>query len=253
MFQKVLGQMRKAIDDYNMIEDGDKIAIGLSGGKDSMALLECFYYLQKFYPKKFTILAITIHPGLENFDTTEVEKFCKERDIEYIVYKSNIAQVVFDIRKEKNPCSLCANMRRGMLNSVAIENNCNKIALGHHKDDLMETLLMSILLNGKIHTFSPVTYLSRSDVKVIRPFIYVDEGVIRGIAKSKDYPIINKTCPRDGYTKREYMKDLIKDIQKDIPKVREHIFGAIKRSNINGWNLDEEPVLKPRHFEKNED
>ena len=253
MFQKVLGQMRKAIEDYHMIEEGDKIAIGVSGGKDSLTMLDCFYYLQKFYPKKFTFMAITIHPGLDVFDTSEVEKFCKERGIEYIVYKSNITKVVFDIRKEKNPCSLCANMRRGMLNSTAIEHGCNKIALAHHKDDAMETLLMSILLNGKIHSFAPVTYLSRSEVKVIRPFIYVDEGVIRGIAKSKNYPIIKKYCPMDGFSKREYMKDLIRDLQKDIPKVREHIFGALKRSSIQGWDPTVELVFKPRHFEKGAD
>lgn len=236
MLQKVIGQTRRAIDDYNMIEDGDKIAIGLSGGKDSLTLLHALYYLKNFYPKKFSILAITIHPGSETFKTDELEKLCNDLEIEYIIYKSDISKVVFDIRKEKNPCSLCANMRRGMLNSIAIENGCNKIALGHTLDDLNETLLMSILLNGKIHTFAPVTYLSRSDVKVIRPLIYTTEKQTRAVARLKNFPIIGKCCPADGYTKREYVKGLIKDIQKEIPKVNSHIFGAIKRSKIDGWN-----------------
>jgi tRNA(Ile)-lysidine synthetase-like protein len=236
MLQEVIGKARRAIDDFNMIDEGDKIAVGLSGGKDSITLLYSLYYLQKFYHKKFSLIAITIHPGSDTFKTNELEEMCKELNIEYIVYNSNIADVVFNIRKEKNPCSLCANMRRGMLNSLAVEHNCNKIALGHHKDDAMETFLMSILLNGKIHTFSPVTYLSRSDVKTIRPFIYVDEKSIRAIAREKKYPVMGKCCPADGFTKRDYMTNLIKDLQKDIPRVRAHIFGAIQRSDIQGWN-----------------
>lgn len=163
---------------------------------------------------------------------------CDKLGIEYIVYNSNISQVVFDIRKEKNPCSLCANMRRGMLNSLAIENGCNKIALGHHSDDAMETLLMSLLLNGKIHTFSPVTYLSRSDVKVIRPLIYVSEKQIRAVARENNFPVMGKCCPADGYTKRDYMSELIVSLQKDIPRVKAHIFGAILRSDIPGWQKD---------------
>ncbi|MEG2348330.1 MAG: ATP-binding protein [Clostridia bacterium] len=238
MLQKVIGHARRAIEDYNMIDEGDKIAVGLSGGKDSLTLLHTLYYLRKFYPKKFEIMAITIHPGSTTFNTEKLEELCKNLGIEYIVYKSDIAKVVFEIRKEKNPCSLCANMRRGMLNSIAIENGCNKIALGHTLDDLNETLLMSILLNGKIHTFSPVTYLSRSDVKVIRPLIYVSEKETRAVAKLKNFPVIGKCCPADGFTKRQYVKNLIKDIQKEIPKVNAHIFGAIKRSDIQGWKQE---------------
>ena len=149
MLQQVIGKMRRAIDDFNMIDDGDKIAVGLSGGKDSITLLYALYYLRKFYPKKFDIMAITIHPGSDTFKTNELERICRELDVEYVVYNSNIAEVVFSIRKEKHPCSLCANMRRGMLNSLAIEHGCNKIALGHHMDDVMETFMMSLFLNGK--------------------------------------------------------------------------------------------------------
>lgn len=245
MLQKIIGAARKACDDFNMIDDGDVIAVGVSGGKDSITLLYALHYLQKFYPKKFQLKAITIHPGSQTFKADGIEALCKKLDIEHIVYNSNISQVVFDIRKESNPCSLCANMRRGMLNSVAIEHGCNKIALGHHKDDAMETFLMSVLLNGKIHCFAPVTYLSRSNVKTIRPLIYVDEKQIRQVARQLDFPVVNKCCPADGFTKREYMKDLVKDLKQDIPRVREHIFGAIKRSNIPGWeiqNNEEEKV-----------
>ncbi|MDO4282576.1 MAG: ATP-binding protein [Clostridia bacterium] len=238
MLQSIMGQTRRALDDFNMINNGDKIGIGLSGGKDSLTLLYSLYYLRKFYPKKFDIMAITIHPGSETFKTDKLMALCKELDIEYIVYHSDIAQVVFDIRKEKNPCSLCANMRRGMLNSIAIEHGCNKIALGHHSDDVMETLLMSLFLNGKIYTFSPVTYLSRSDITVIRPLIYVSEKDIRALSREKNFPVMGKCCPYDGFTKREYMKDLIKDLKTDIPKVRENIFGAIKRSDIPGWKTE---------------
>ena len=197
MLQTIIGKARRAIDDYSMIDDGDKIAIGLSGGKDSLTLLHSLYNLRRFYPKKFDIMAITIHPGSETFHTDKLEKLCKDLNIEYVVYKSNISQVVFDIRKEKNPCT--------------------KIALAHHSDDVIETFLMSIFLNGKIHTFSPVTYLSRSDVKVIRPFIYVTEKEIRAVARALNYPVIGKCCPKDGFTKREYTKDLIYNLSKDIP------------------------------------
>ena len=163
---------------------------------------------------------------------------CEKLNIKYVVYNSNIFQVVFDIRKEKNPCSLCANMRRGMLNSVAIENGCNKIALGHHMDDVIETFLMNLLYNGNINTFAPVTYLSRSDVKVIRPLIYVSEKQIRAAVRENNFPIANKSCPMDGYSKREYIKNIILQLGKNIPKIKSQIFGAIKRSDIKGWKID---------------
>lgn len=237
--QDVVGKMRKAIEDFNMIENGDKIAIGLSGGKDSLTLLHAMKYLQRFYDRKFEMIAITIHPGSETFKTDELEKLCKDLGVEYIIYNSDIANIVFDVRKEQNPCSLCANLRRGMLSSVAVEHGCNKIALGHHMDDAMETLLMSLFLNGKIHTFSPVTYLSRSNLKIIRPLIYVEEKETRATARENNYPVMGKCCPADGFTKRDYMTDLIKSLKKDIPRVREHIFGAIKHSNIDGWKKED--------------
>ena len=238
MLQNIIGQVRKACEDFNMIDDGDVIAVGLSGGKDSITLLHSLYTLKRKKKKKFDIVAITIHPGNKEFKTDELEKMCEKLNIKYVVYNSNIFQVVFDIRKEKNPCSLCANMRRGMLNSVAIENGCNKIALGHHMDDVIETFLMNLLYNGNINTFAPVTYLSRSDVKVIRPLIYVSEKQIRAAVRENNFPIANKSCPMDGYSKREYIKNIILQLGKNIPKIKSQIFGAIKRSDIKGWKID---------------
>lgn len=239
MLQKIISQARRAIEDFDMITEGDKIAVALSGGKDSLTLLHTLYSLKRFYSKKFELMAITIHPGSSTFDTTELEKMCKDLEIEYVVYKSNLAEVVFDLKQEKNPCSLCANMRRGMLSSIATEYGCTKIALGHHLDDAIETFLMSTFLNGKLFTFSPVTYLSRSNITTIRPLIYVEEKEIRAVAKALNFPVMGKCCPKDGFTKREYMKDLIKDLKKDIPKVKENLFGAIKRSDIPGWKIEE--------------
>lgn len=236
--QKILGNMRKAIQDYNMIQDGDKIAVGLSGGKDSVILLNALYRLKQFLPINFDIMAITIDPGFDNFDTSYLKDLCSNLGIEYVIYDSHIKDIVFDIRNEKNPCSLCANLRRGMLNSVAIEHGCNKIALGHHMDDVIETLFLSLFYEGHIHTFSPVTYLSRSNIYLIRPMIYVEEKQIKSVINKSDFKIMNKCCSQDGFTKREYMKDLFKKLILDIPNVRSNIFGAIKRSNIKGWNIE---------------
>lgn len=237
MLQKIIGKMRRAIEDYDMIEDGDKIAVGLSGGKDSITLLNALNNLKRYYNKKFEIVAITIHPGSDNFNTDKLKEMCDKLNIEYIVYMSNIFEVVFDIRKEKSPCSLCANMRRGMLNSLAIENGCNKIALGHHMDDVVETFVMNQFLNGAINTFAPVTYLSRSDVKTIRPLIYVTEKEIRAAARENNFPVADKCCPKDGFTKREYIKKLLQDTQQDIHDIKRNLFGAIRRSNIKGWEI----------------
>ncbi len=238
MLQSITGHVRRAIEDYNMIEDGDKIAIGLSGGKDSLTLLYSLANLKRYYNKKFEIIAITVHPGSDTFKTDKLEKLCKELDVKYIVYHSDLSKIVFDIRKEKNPCSLCANLRRGILNSIAVENGCNKVALGHHLDDAIETLLMSMFLNGKIYTFSPVTYLSKSKLTVIRPLIYVYEKETRALSRDLQFPVVGKCCPADGFTKREYMKELVNNLRKDIPKVRENLIGAIKRSDIPGWKIE---------------
>ncbi len=234
--KQILSGIRKAIDEYGMIEEGDKIAVGLSGGKDSVTLLLALKNLQIFYPKKFDIVAITIDPGSNTFDTSVLEKLCADLNIEYVIEKTNIKEVVFDIRKEKNPCSLCANLRRGALNGAAKAHGCNKVALGHHKDDVIETFLLSLFYEGHIHTFSPNTYLSRKNLMVIRPMIYLEEKEVKAFAKRNNIPIMKKTCIVDGSTKREFMKTIIMELSKHIPRLKACIFGAIERSGIKGWD-----------------
>ena len=234
--QRILSYMRKAIENYDMIQDGDKIAVGLSGGKDSITLLMGLKALQRFYPKKFEVIAISINPGFEQFDSEFLTKICKKIGVDFIEEKSHIKEIVFDIRNEKNPCSLCANLRRGILNSVAIREGCNKIALGHNEDDVLETFFLNLLYAGSINTFAPVSYMDRSEITLIRPLIYIPEKTIRAFVKKNDIVPMSKCCKMDGTSKREDMKNLIRDIQKNIPSVKTNIYGAIKRSNIKGWN-----------------
>lgn len=195
--QKIISRMRKAIEDYNMIEDGDKIAVGLSGGKDSITMLMGLKNLQIFYPKKFEIVAISINPGFDFFNSDFLSDTCKKIGVEYIEEKSHIKEIVFDIRKEKNPCSLCANLRRGILNSTAIREGCNKIALGHNEDDVLETFFLNLLYGGNINTFAPVSYMDRSNVTLIRPLIYVPEKSIKTFVKKNNIEVMPKCCPMD--------------------------------------------------------
>ena len=234
--QKILGYMRKAIENYNMISEGDKIAVGLSGGKDSTTMLMGLKNLQRFYPKKFNIIAVTVNPGFDGFDSSILQNLCEELNITFIEEKSHIKEIVFDIRKEKNPCSLCANLRRGILNSIAIRENCNKIALGHNEDDVIETFLLNLIYGGSINTFTPISYMDRSKITLIRPLIYAPEKYIRNFIKRENIKIMPKICTMDGYSKREDIKLLIQNFQKDIPNIRSNLYGAIERSNIKGWN-----------------
>ncbi len=233
--QRILSGLRKAIENYNMIEEGDKIAIGLSGGKDSITLVMALKALQRFYPKKFDIIAVSVNPGFDFFDSAFLQETCKNIGVEYVEAQSYIKDIVFDIRKEKNPCSLCANLRRGILNSTAIEHGCNKIALGHNEDDVLETFFLNLLYAGNISTFAPVSYMDRSKITLIRPMIYLSEREIRKFIKRQNITVMPKSCPMDGVSKREYMKELIAKLVLDIPTVRANIMGAIKRANINGW------------------
>lgn len=233
--QKILGKMRKAIDDYQMIEEGDKIAVALSGGKDSISLLYALKNLQLFYPKNFNFIAITINPGFDNFDDNLLKKVCQDIDVELKIVKSDIKQIVFDERKEKNPCSLCANLRRGMLNSIAKENGCNKIALGHNEDDVLETFLMNMIYAGNISVFSPVAYMDRSQMTLIRPLIYVSEKMTRSFVKKAEIPIMPKICPMDGNSKREYALELLKQLEYKNKNIRANLIGAIKRAKLDGW------------------
>ena len=233
--QKMLSYIRKAIEHYQMIDEGDKIAVGLSGGKDSITLLMGLKTLQRFYPKHFELVAISVNPNFEFFNTDFLKKTCKEIGVEYFEVSSNIKEIVFDIRKEKNPCSLCANLRRGILNSTAIKLGCNKLALGHNEDDVLETFLLNLLYAGNINTFAPTSYMDRSQITLIRPLIYAPEKEIRSFIKRNNIEVMKKNCPMDGVSKREYMKNILFKFTLEIPNVRANIMGAIKRANINGW------------------
>ena len=233
--QKILSYIRKAVDDFNMIDDGDKIAVGLSGGKDSITLLMGLKNLQRFYNKNFEIIAISINPGFEFFNSAFLKRTCKDIGVQYIEEESHIKEIVFDIRNEKNPCSLCANLRRGILNSTAIREGCNKIALGHNEDDVLETFFLNLLYGGNINTFAPTSYMDRSKITLIRPLIYAPEKSIKTFVKKNNIEVMPKCCPMDGASKREDIKKLIWEFQKEIPNVKANIYGAIKRSNIKGW------------------
>ncbi len=223
--QKILGFIRKACEEYNLIEDGDKLAVGISGGKDSLTLLASLKRYQSFCGKNFELIAIAVDLSDGKNDYSEIEKFCKQLEVELHIIPSNVFEIIFDIRKEKNPCSLCANMRRGLLNSSAKELGCNKVALGHHKDDLIETFLLSLFFEGRLSTFKPKTYLSRVDITVIRPLIYCDEQEIMRV--SKDYPILFNPCPADKHTERERAKKLLASLKTFYPDIKEKIFSAI--------------------------
>lgn len=232
--QRILGKMRKAIEEYNMIDDGDKIAVCLSGGKDSITMLKGFKALQKFYPKKFDLIAISVNPGFEFFDTNLLENICNEINVPLFIEDSHIQEIVFDIRNEKNPCSLCANLRRGIINSVATQKGCNKIALGHNQDDVLETFLLNLFYAGSISTFAPKSYMDRSKITLIRPLVYLPEKEIKKFIRKENIKVMPKTCPMDGVSKRENIKEFIFLKQKDIPMLRANLFGAIQR-NIKGW------------------
>lgn len=233
--QKLLSYTRRAIDTYTMIDEGDKIAIGISGGKDSLALLYALANLRRFYPKKFEIIAITIDLGYPGFSTDKIADLCKELDVLYYVEKTEIYDIIFNYRKETNPCSLCAKMRKGALNEKIKELGCNKFAYAHHKDDIIETFFMSIIFEGRIHTFSPVTYLDRSDLTMIRPLMYCSEGEISAFERRYNLPVVTAKCPADGYTKREYAKQHIRGLELENPGCKEKIFAAIERAGLSGW------------------
>lgn len=239
--QQIMSKTRRAVDQFNMIEEGDKIAVGLSGGKDSLALLYSLAGLRRFYPKKFEVIAITVDMGLglDQGEVAEMQKLCKELDVFYHIEKTQIGEVVFEVRKESNPCSLCANMRRGALNSAASNLGCNKVALGHHADDLIETLFLSLFYEARLSTFSPVTRLTRKKITVIRPMIYLREMEIIGFTKGK--PIIHNPCPADKNTRREYVKEILKNLEKDNRKLRENVLGAIVHPERN--NLFDDQIL----------
>lgn len=236
--QKLLSYVRRAVDDYHMIEEGDKIAVGISGGKDSLCLLIALKSLQRFYPKHFELEAITVSLGLAGAVYDDIEAFCKEIDVPYTLVKTDIGQIIFYERKEKNPCSLCAKMRKGALNDKADELGCNKVALGHNKDDVVETFFMSLFYEGRINTFSPVSYLDRKKLYSIRPLMYVPEQEAKSYITKNNIQIVKNPCLADGNTKREETKQLLAQLSKDYNNLQEKVFGAIQRSYLKGWKIE---------------
>ena len=215
--QRLLSYTRKAVDEYDMIQEGDHIAVGISGGKDSLTLLYALHGLRRFYPKKFELSAITVDLGFEGFDLSPIQSLCSEMQVPYKIVKSEIYDILFNIRKESNPCSLCAKMRKGALNQAIKEMGCNKVAYAHHKDDIIETMLLSLIFEGRFHSFSPRTYLDRMDLTVIRPLMFVDEMDVIGFKNKYDLPVVKSKCPVDGYTKRQYAKELLRQLNTDHP------------------------------------
>ena len=235
--QQLLSYTRKAVDTYQMINHGDKIAIGISGGKDSLALLYALSGLKRFYPKKFEIVAITIDLGFKEFNLEEIKKLCRELDVPYSIVRTDIGKIIFEDRKEKNPCSLCSKMRKGAFNEKAKELGCNKIAYGHHKDDFVETMLLSLIFEGRFYSFSPVTFLDRTELTLIRPLIYVNEADVIGFKNTYNLPAIKSPCPADGYTKREYVKQLSKQLNLEHSGTTNHMFNAIINGNLPTWPI----------------
>lgn len=243
--QQLLSPFRRAVEDYNMIENGDKIAIGLSGGKDSLLLVYLFSALRRFYDKKFEIIAINVDLGFENSQEKNADGLlseCEKQGVKFIKIETDIGKILFDERKEKNPCSLCSKMRRGALINAALKENCNKLALGHHYDDMLETFFLSAFYEGRLSTFQPVTSLPNKGVKVIRPLIYVKEKNIRAFMRDK--PVLKNPCPADKHTQRQYVKELLQRINTDIPIAKDNIFNAI--THPERQNLPKKPEKTSR-------
>lgn len=233
--QQLLSFTRKAVDEYQMIQEGDHIAVGISGGKDSLTLLYALHGLKRFYPNKFELSAITVDLGYEEFDLNPVHELCQELGVPYKVVKTDIAHILFEERKESNPCSLCAKMRKGALNDAIKEMGCNKVAYAHHKDDIIETMLLSLIFEGRFHSFSPKTYLDRMDLTVIRPIMFVDEADVIGFKNKYNLPVVKSKCPVDGYTKRQYAKELVRQLNTEHPGAKNRMFTAILNGDIEGW------------------
>ena len=233
--QRLLSFTRKAVDEYQMIQEGDHIAVGISGGKDSLTLLYALHGLKRFYPNKFELSAITVDLGYEEFDLDPVHELCQELGVPYKVVKTDIAHILFEERKESNPCSLCAKMRKGALNDAVKEMGCNKVAYAHHKDDIIETMLLSLIFEGRFHSFSPKTYLDRMDLTVIRPIMFVDEADVIGFKNKYNLPVVKSKCPVDGYTKRQYAKELVRQLNTEHSGAKNRMFTAILNGDIEGW------------------
>ncbi|MBQ3217083.1 MAG: tRNA 2-thiocytidine biosynthesis protein TtcA [Oscillospiraceae bacterium] len=234
--QQLMGLVRRCVQDYQMIQPHDKIAVGVSGGKDSLVLLRLLAALRKYYPAPFSLSAITIDMGF-GMDFSPMEDFCRSLDIPYLRVETEISKIIFDYRKEKNPCSMCAKMRRGALNQALLDQGFTKVALGHHYDDAVETFLMSLIYEGRLSCFQPVTYLDRTGVTQIRPLLYLTESMVRRFAQEEKLPIVENRCPADKNTKREETKQLIAQLRQTYPDIKERIFGAMQRLPLPEWGI----------------
>ena len=244
--QRIMGMARKAITEYDMIQNGDRVAVGVSGGKDSVALTMALHWLRRFIGIDYEVVAITLDPcfGGVECDYSPLAELFEREGIEYVIKRTNIGRVVFDVREETNPCSLCAKMRRGALHDTAKELGCNKLALGHHKDDAVETFIMNLFDQGRIGCFSPVSYLSRKDLTVIRPLFFVDEADVIGFWHKYQLPVAKSPCPADGHTRREYSKQLLRQLNLENPSVKNRMFTAILNAELSDWP---DRIIPDRH------
>ncbi len=238
--QHILGLVRRCVEDYDMIAPGDRIAVGVSGGKDSLLTLAALVRLREFYPVPFTVEAITLEMGMPGMDFGPVAALCERWGVPYTRIAVPVYEIVFEERKEKNPCSLCAKLRRGSLNTALVERGIHKIALGHHYDDAVETLVMNLLFEGRIGCFQPVTYLDRTGVTQIRPLLYCHEDEIRRTVAKLALPVVENPCPADGASRRQEVKELIAELEKKYPNLKQKLFGAVQRYPLYGWNLEAE-------------
>ena len=241
--KKTLGCIRKADTDFHLIGDGDRVAIGVSGGKDSLLLLHALSLYRQFSHKNFTLQAITVDNGLGSPDYSAVSSLCDSLDIPFRIVETQIGDIIFNYRKEKNPCALCAKMRRAVLANTCLELNCNKLALGHHRDDAINTLLLSLFHEGRFRTFHPCTTMSRTGITVIRPLVYLPESHVKHMQKVLDLPVVQSACPADGKTEREKMSLLLREIRTVFPDAPERLLHALQHEPYDLWqkNPTEEP------------
>ena len=233
--KKILSLLRRCVEDYDMIQDGDRVAVGVSGGKDSLILLASLARLSQFYPKKFTVEAFTVDMGIEGMDLSPIQSFCDELGVPCHIIPTQINKVILETRKEKNPCALCAKMRKGSLHEAILAEGFHKVALGHHYDDAVETFFLSLFYEGRLSCFHPVTYLDRADVTQIRPLLYVSESMVRDATKRLNLPVVHNPCPADGNTKRQEVKDLIAELEERYPKLKEYVFSSMQRLPLPNW------------------
>lgn len=237
--KKTLGCIRKADTDFQLIGDGDRIAVGVSGGKDSLLLLHALSLYRKFSHKSFTVTAVTVTLGLEPFDISGIRTLCEDLEIPYIVKETQIGEIIFEYRQEKNPCALCAKMRRAVLAKACQESGCNKLALGHHREDVLETLLMSLFYEGRFHTFHPKTLMSRTGITVIRPLVYLPESHVKHMLKTMSLPVVSSPCPANGETKRQEMKELMKKLRAIYPDATDRLLHALQQGHYDLWQKDQ--------------